>query len=256
MRMSKLMIVVGLLWAPLSWAQGQDPFDAGDGNDPDPFGQGVSKNKKTETDLGFTLTLEVFSVPMAKFAEIKRSKLKGDASYQALLKEVKEGRGTQDKLLEVRTVSGETVTVEQVREYTYPTEYEPAEVGDLPKNLPEGFKDFDKFVTPALPTAFDTKNLGDTVEVTLSRNEENPEAIGGRLTFSHVSLDGMVAWGEKESEVEMPKFSAQKINSAVNLKVNELLLLGSLNDPSEGRENHVWVVAVTVFEAEKQKKSK
>lgn len=86
---------------------------------------------------------------------------------------MKEGKGTQDQLLEVATVDGHTMTVEQVKEYSYPTEYEPPRVGVLPENLLAGFKDFKKFITPAMPSAFDTKNLG----VTLDRDSKQPGKI-------------------------------------------------------------------------------
>lgn len=254
MKIVKKIILIGVLLSPAAWAQDKNPFDTGGGSDPDPFGSGkakpVPKAKVGKVDPGFTLTVEVFAISMTKVAEMKRARLGKGETYKALIKEVKEGRGIQEKLMEVRTVNEETVTIEHVQEYTYPTEYDPPEVGELPEKLPAGFKDFDKFITPALPSAFDTKKLGDIVEATLSRNREHTEAITGRITFSHVSFEGMVPWGEKQSKVEMPKFQVQKISSAVNLKVNAPLLLGTLKAPSQvdQKKDKVWVVFATVFE--------
>jgi hypothetical protein len=258
MKTMKYTLLAGLALSSMGWAQDADPFASkGRGGDPDPFGTGrpplVAVAPGAE---GLTLTFELFSVPMAKVAEMKRGRMSGKKLYEALIEEVKLGKATQDQLLEVRTVDGQTVSVEQVKEYIYPTEYEPPELGTLPKELPAGFKDFEKFITPAMPSAFDTRNLGVTMEVTLDRDEKHAGAIFGRVSFSHVSLEDMVEWGEKESKVGMPKFSMQRINSAVSLWVNEPQMLGTLADPSEKAEKkgHVWVAFATVFEEEVAKK--
>lgn len=256
-------MLAGALLGSMAWGQDSDPFDTGGGGGggDDPFARGGRK-KMVEISPeaeGFTMTFEVFSIPMAKAAEMKRSKLSQEASYAAVLEEVKAGKGLQDKLMEVRTLEGQPVTVEQIREYIYPTEYEPPEVGTLPEKLPEGFKDFEKFITPAMPSAFDTKNLGDTLEVTLSGHPDHPGKISGRVSFSHVSLEGMQKWGEGDSEVEMPKFRVQKINAAVSLTFGEPLMVGTLADPSEAaeRKGHVWVAFARVAEEiTKEKKEK
>ena len=259
MKTMNLTLLAGLALSPMGWAQDSDPFaTGGGGGDSDPFGTGRPAAVEVAPGAeGMTLTLEVFSVPMAKVAEMKRRKMNGNSFYEAVLEEVKAGKGTQDKLLEVRTVDGQTVTVEQVKEYIYATEYEPPEMGVLPAKLPEGFKGFDQFITPAMPTAFDIRNLGDTLEGTLNRSADHPGAIFGRVTFSHASLEGMLVWGEEESKVEMPNFSVQRINSAVNLRVNEPLMLGTLADPSvkPDKEEHVWLAFATVYEEEESGES-
>lgn len=252
MKMIKCILFAGLALSSMGWAQDADPFAGGGEGDPDPFSNERPKLEQVVPGAeGLTLTFELFSIPMAKVAGMKRARMSGQAFYEAVVGEVKAGKATQDQLLEVRTVDGQTATVEQVKEYTYPTEYEPPEVGALPKDLPEGFKEFEKFITPAMPTAFDTKNLGVSMEVTLDRDRDG--GIFGRVNFTHVSLEGMVEWGEKEAKVEMPKFSVQQINSAVSLRVNESQMLGTLSDPSEKVEKagHVWVAFATVFEEEK-----
>jgi hypothetical protein len=241
MRTIKLTMLGGVLLTSLAWGQDADPFD---------LGKKIREVKKVSPDAkGFTLTFEMFSVPLAKAAEMKRSKMSQGTTYAAVLKEVEAGKAMQDKLMEVRTVDDHTVTLEQVKEFTYPTEYEPPEVGTLPQKLPAGFKDFDKFITPATPSAFDTKKLGDTLELTMAIHPDDPNAFSGRITFTHIRLEGMVEWGEEESKVELPKFSVQKINSAVNLKVDQPLFIGALADPSEKpeREDHVWVAFATVY---------
>lgn len=256
MKMIKYTLLAGFALSSMGWAQNTDPFAVQEG-DPDPFSTERPKMKKVLPGAeGLTLTFELFSIPMAKVAEMKRERMSGKAFYAAVIGEVKAGKGTQDQLLEIRTVDGQTGTVEQVKEYIYPTEYEPPEIGVLPKDLPAGFKDFEKFITPASPSAFDTKNLGVTMEVTLDRDSDHAGAIFGRVRFTHVSLEGMVEWGEKASKVGMPKFSVQQINAAVSLRVNQSQMLGTLADPSEDPEKagYVWVAFATVFEEEVAKK--
>jgi len=203
----------------------------------------------------FILTLEVFSVPMTLAAEAKRSRKRDALAYREFLAATKSGKGIYDKFMEARGVVTKPVRIEEISEYIYPTEYDPPEVGKLPLKLPHDFKDFDKFITPAMPTSFETKKLGDTVEATFHENDGEIEGVSGTLVYTHVSLEKELEWGKEESKVKMPQFEVQKIEASLVLPFGETLFVGSLSDPSKdpARKGHVWVVFVTASRIAPQK---
>lgn len=208
-------------------------------------GEEVGKGKQAEGGRAFHLTFEVFSVPLLQAAEMKRAR-KGDAVvYQEVIDLVRTQKAFQDKLMEVRGQAGQEASVEVIREYVYPTSFNPPEVGNLPQNLPDDFEDYDKFITPAVLTDFETRNLGDAVEVSLQEQVDESDAMSGTLKFSHVSLIELEKWGKEESEVATPRFDVQALSASVRFERDTPLLVGSLADPTEGRENHIWMVFAT-----------
>lgn len=225
----------------------EDPFSD------KPAPEARQTDKEDESETGFTLTFEVFSVPLPKVAKLKREGAGDAAIYRELVAAVKAGDVSQDKFMEVRTVEGTPGSIEQVREYIYPTEFDPAEIGKLPKQLPEGFKDYDRFITPASPASFETKNLGDTVEFELEQHPKDRNKLTGRLDFAHVRLLAEEKWGKDEAEVKVPRFDVGKIRAALSLTVGQPLHAGSMGDPTPGRKGRVWVAFVTVFRDQAKK---
>jgi len=101
----------------------------------------------------------------------------GDTQFQTVWRGVSQSKGV-DRLCEsnVTVVPGQTATVKVVREFIFPTEYDPPEVPADTRG-PETIT-FDQFgnviesqsadgfaVTPAHPTAFETRELGKVLEV-------------------------------------------------------------------------------------------
>lgn len=79
--------------------------------------------------------------------------------------------------------SGEKATSESVREYTYPTEYEPSELlttVQIEKGAEDKVPKKD-FATGPTPTAFETRNLGSTLELEPTIDENN-QVIDIRLS--------------------------------------------------------------------------
>ena len=214
---------------------------------------GPAKIEEEAGDTGYTLTFEVFSAPMAKMAGLKRVGKNDSSIYQEMVIGVEKGEVLQDKFMEIRTLEGQTGTIEQIREYIYPTEFDPAEIGKLPKDLPEGFKDYDRFITPASPTSFETRNLGDTVEFELDQKEHETDQLTGRLNYTHVRLLEEEKWGKDENEVKVPRFDRQSIRAALTLKMNEPLHVGAFSDPLPDRKGRVWVAFVTIFRDQAKK---
>ena len=96
-----------------------------------------------------------------------------DPQFQVMLRALNQ-RKASDQLFDAHVVTkpGQIAKIEQIREFIYPTEYDPPEIpnqlGVAPSNIP-GFietNDVVEFpVTPATPTAFETRGLGSIIEV-------------------------------------------------------------------------------------------
>lgn len=129
----------------------------------------------------------------------------------------------------VITRSGQQASVEIVREFIYPTEYEPPEipqaVGGVGGPAP---------VTPATPMAFETKPVGVELRV-LPEADANKQYVNVTLEPTFSDLDGFVNFGSPirsavntplggvesvtitENAILMPVFSVQKTNTQLNV---------------------------------------
>lgn len=137
--------------------------------------------------------------------------------------------------------SGERAAIESVREYIYPTEYEPGETlrpkeGDTPEVVA-------KFpVLPPTPTAFETRNLGCTLEVEPILGEDGkiidltfkPESV------KHVGENMMADWKTKNGDVkvQMPIFYAMRTNTSATVVDGEFLLVSTYSPEADGEVDH------------------
>src|SRR5690606_14818609 len=96
-----------------------------------------------------------------------------DPQFQVVLRALSPLKGADflsDSFVTVRP--GSVATMEQVREFIYPTEYDPPEIPNSFGVVQEGntqviYTDQDPTfpATPANPTAFETRKVGKTIEV-------------------------------------------------------------------------------------------
>jgi general secretion pathway protein D len=135
------------------------------------------------------------------------------------------------------TRSGQASTVQVIREFIYPSEYEPPEV---PQTSVQG-----SVVTPATPTAFETKNVGIVLEV-LPVADSNKRYVDITLNPSFTDFDGFVNYGSPinttvvalpfgtqsvtltENAILMPIFSAQRANTQVTVADGSTIAIGGL----------------------------
>ena len=151
---------------------------------------------------------------------------------------VKDGKATILETMLCTARSGQKATTESIEEFIYPTEYEPAE---LPENVhlkkkedAEVAKTVRKdLATGPTPTAFETRNLGSTLEIepTLS---ENGKIIDLRFVPEIVYHVGNQIWAEWKGEhgnspVQMPTMYSLRINTAVTLAAGQPMLVGALS---------------------------
>jgi general secretion pathway protein D len=156
----------------------------------------------------------------------------------------------------VTAKSGQKATIEIIREFIYPTEYEPPElpnsvgttgtittgVGGL---LGGGTQGGSFPVTPATPTAFETRNTGVTLEIEPTIGE-NDFVIDLRFVPEIVEFEGFINYGSPiqtngtdalgntvttvitENRIEMPVFSARRVNTALTIYDGYTVAVGGL----------------------------
>lgn len=148
--------------------------------------------------------------------------------------------------------SGEKATIEVIREFIYPTEYEPPELpnsvgtgGGLGGGVGGATGGSIFPVTPATPTAFETRNTGVTLEIEPTIGENN-FTIDLRFAPEIVEFEGFINYGSPiqspatdalgnpiqititENRIEMPVFSTRRVNTALTIYDGYTVAVGGL----------------------------
>ena len=147
--------------------------------------------------------------------------------------------------------SGQKATIEIIREFIYPTEYEPPE---LPNSVGQnggggilggggGGGSFP--VTPATPTAFEPRNTGVTLEIEPTLGT-NGTVIDLRFAPEIVEFEGFINYGSPiqspssdalgnpttvtitENRIEMPVFSVRRVSTALSIYDGHTVAVGGL----------------------------
>ena len=186
-----------------------------------------------------------------------------DGQVQVILRGLSQKRGTD--LLTAPSVtarSGQKATIEIIREFIYPTEYEPPELPNNvgSSNISSGASILDPItglitgsnasastfpVTPATPTAFETKNTGVTLEIEPTIGE-NDFVIDLRFLPEIVEFEGFINYGSPissagtdalgnpvttiitENRIEMPVFSKRSVNTSLTIYDGYTVAVGGL----------------------------
>jgi general secretion pathway protein D len=157
------------------------------------------------------------------------------------------------------TRSGQSSNIEIVREFIYPTEYEPPEIptstsgsstsGGTGVGVSSGITP----VTPAMPTAFETRKVGVTLEV-LPVADDKKRYVDITLAPSFVDFDGFINYGSPiksvvnsgliggitggltgssvvtltNNEIVMPVFSTQRTSTQLTVADGATVAIGGL----------------------------
>ncbi len=179
-----------------------------------------------------------------------------DGQVQVIMRGLAQKKGTD--LMTAPSVtarSGQKATIEVIREFIYPTEYEPPELpnsvgttsttslgglGGLGGSSSSSFP-----VTPATPTAFETKNTGVTLEIEPTIGE-NDFVIDLRFLPEIVEFEGFINYGSPiqtsgqdalgnptttvitENRIEMPVFSKRSVNTSLTIYDGYTVAVGGL----------------------------
>ena len=169
---------------------------------------------------------------------------------QTILRGLAQKRGTDVMTApSILARSGETATIEIIREFIYPTEYEPPE---LPNQVGAtggiggaggGAGIFP--VTPSTPTAFETRNTGVTLEIqpTIGANDF---VIDLRFAPEIVEFEGFINYGSPitspasdafgnptnvtitENRIEMPVFASRRVTTGLTIYDGHTVAVGGL----------------------------
>ncbi len=180
-----------------------------------------------------------------------------DGQVQMIMRGLAQKKGTD--LMTAPSVtarSGQKATIEIIREFIYPTEYEPPELpqsvgqngnngGGIGGGITNGSSSGAFPVTPATPTAFETRNTGVTLEIEPTIGE-NDFVIDLRFVPEIVEFEGFINYGSPiqttstdamgnpvtnvltENRIEMPVFSTRRVNTALTIYDGYTVAVGGL----------------------------
>ena len=147
--------------------------------------------------------------------------------------------------------SGESATIEVIREFIYPTEYEPPELPQSVGTTSSTSNDGDGGgaeifpVTPATPTGFETRNTGVTLEIEPTIGENN-YSIDLRFAPELVEFEGFINYGSPiqtlgtdilgnpisititENRIEMPVFATRRVTTGLTIYDGYTVAVGGL----------------------------
>lgn len=170
---------------------------------------------------------------------------------------VKDGKAKVMETLLCTGRSRQKSTTESIEEFIYPTEYEPAEFADESKKpVPAANEAADSSKREAhgpTPTAFETRNLGSTMEIEPTVSDDG-KTINLRLVpeiVYHVENEIWAEWKDEHgsAHVQMPVMYTLRLNTTVKLANGKPLMVGALtpkNDkgvPDRDRKLMVFVKA-------------
>ncbi|MFT5469035.1 MAG: general secretion pathway protein D [Verrucomicrobiales bacterium] len=179
-----------------------------------------------------------------------------DPQFQAVLRAISQHKGSD--LLSAPSImakSGQRAKIEVIREFIYPSEYDPPEIPDQfgaignaggGGGAPGNQGSVQSFpVVPANPAAFETRNVGVTLEVdpvigadgfTIDLNL-NPEVVEfeGFINYgSPIFTSGTDAAGNPvqvqltENRIEMPVFATRRVTTSVTIWDGQTVAVGGL----------------------------
>ena len=261
----KTLIITAFSAFSVSILHGQDKKA-----DPYRSGEPTPATVVDELPKNISICYETFSLPLAMAAKIQREQLSDSDLYKLILAAVEKEEARQESFTVLRAKSGNKAATESVSEEIYATEFEPPEVPtsvgvsimpakekDAPSPTPDASKlkdaaDIDSCAglkTPATPTAFESRNVGNTLEVESTLSEDN-KTIDLRLAPEHVTLVGQSTNGQGLSKTEMPIFEAQRISTSASFLIGQPFLLGTVSRPPNSKVDpnsatRVWFAFVT-----------
>ena len=234
---SNRILTLLFLTVPLAFSQSaKDPFIRGGAP---PAGEAE------QAPPSLSMTYEVYSLPLKEAAALLRKGLPERELHRDLADRAAKNQAKQETLVLIRGLSGQRMMVEGHSESIAPTAHD-AGVSGTPGNPPQPAT----LAAPPLATAFETMNCGVRLEMepTLSMDQQIAHV---KLIPDHTTLPRLVKWGQGISEIELPIYGTQRINTAVSTVVGSPCFLGTISppQPSKPEENaakRIWFAFITV----------
>ena len=234
-----------------------DPFAAPAGKEkplPAPAERDLPEAFDGDERLGVGVVAEWIEVGLEDLPGLLRAHGgESDASelYDELQAWTKEGKARSIEVVFGRFPIGSRGKIESIDEVIYATEYDPPEI---PNTVRVGDGSDESLIprTPAVPTAFETRNVGTMIEADTQVEEERliRLAIAGQ-TVSYLGRDYHL--GDEKAEdgggievIWMPKFHSMSISTHLTLESGTTALIGSFRPPAELAEpDRRWLCFVS-----------
>jgi hypothetical protein len=202
-----------------------------------------------------SITEETFSLPIAEANHLLHNVPSDALRYARLRDLLAGGKARLERLIVLRTKSGQRAMTESFNELHYGTEFRPPEAPQSPSDgkvvpAPEKPTPENLWKNGGNPIAFDTRNVGDSLEV---EPVVGPDGITIDLNLvpQSVRYAGERVEGSPHP-VKTPIFEVSKLTTSVTVRDGQPFFLGTLNPPfgnglaREQKEQRVWLDFVTV----------
>jgi general secretion pathway protein D len=161
-----------------------------------------------------------------------------DPQFQLVIRALNQKKGVD--LLSaprVTTKPGQRAVIEVIREFRYPTEFDPPQIPQNFGGSGSGVSLISTFpVTPTTPTAFETRNTGVTLEVEPNVGPDG-YTIDLNLVPQVVEFEGFINYGSPilsgttivtPNVINQPIFSTRKVTTSVSVFDGQTVVLGGL----------------------------
>ena len=222
---------------------------------PNPDGGVAANAGEQEAPSALSITEETFSLPIADADHLLHNVPSDALRYARLREMLAGGKARLERLIVLRTKSGQRAVSESFNELRSGSEFRPPETpgmhGAAYKPAPNERPMPENLVkNGGIPIAFETRNVGDTLEVEPIL-EPDGITIGLNLTPQSVRYVGERVEGSQHP-VKTPIYEVAKISAGIAVRDGQPFFLGTLNPPfgnglaREQKEQRVWLDFLTV----------
>ncbi len=212
----------------------------------------AATSHKSEERQQVSLHLDTFSLPINEAFALLREFPTDRGRYDQLVKLAGEGKAKIERMIVLRTQSGQRAVIESSHELRYPTQFTVTDPVP-PSSLKDGATAPPRSV---YPSSFETRNVGDSFEVEPVINAENtivdinlvPQTV-------HYLGDRDIA---NHSGFQQPLFETQKTTTSVRTHAGQPFLLGTPNPPfgtglgKDQTEQRIWFQFITAYVVDAQ----
>lgn len=222
---------------------------SGDAEEPDIFDPDANAPKQLQVQVEF---VEMSHEALTKLLFLAKPK---SADATELRKQVQDMVSKNEaKVLETQIIisrSGQKATSESIHEFIYPTEYEITSMDEKAKEAMQKAMLSSFPVGPAVPTAFETRNIGSALEIEPTLGEDN-RTIDLRFLPEISYHTGNTVWHEGKDtnanpfKIAMPDFHILRISTAITC-INGQYMLAGVISPKDAKGETDMTRKVMVF---------
>lgn len=204
-----------------------------------------------------SITEETFSLPIAEADQLLHDVSSDPLRYARLREMLASGKARLERLTVLRTTSGQRAVAESINELRYGAEFRVRETPNATTAAEKSDKPASEAVPtakavekPVLPITYETRNVGDTLEV-------EPVLGPDEITIDLNLVPQSVRYVGDHADAGLypaktPIFETSKITTSVMVRDGQPYFLGTLNPPfanglaREQKEQRVWLDFITV----------